>query len=73
MRHRVPNPDEPARRRILAALDQRVLDLIDAEIAAVRALRREIDAGLADIEARRVHEGEAVFEALLREPPDVTS
>ena len=29
-----------ARRLILAALNQRVLDLIDAEIAAVRALRR---------------------------------
>ena len=59
-----------ARSRILAALNQRVLDLIDAEIAAVRALRRDIDAGVADLEAGRVHEGEAVFEALLLEGLD---
>ena len=51
---------------ILAALNQRILDLIDAEIAAVRALRRNIDAGLADLKAGRVHEGEAVFDQLLK-------
>ena len=55
---------------ILAALNQRVLDLIHREIAAVRALRRDIDAGLADLEAGRVHEGEAVFDELLLEGLD---
>ena len=57
-----------ARGLILAALNQRVLDLIDTEIAAVRALRRDIDAGLDDLEAGRVHEGEAVFDELLEKP-----
>ena len=41
--------------------------LVRAERAYQAALLRDIDAGLADLEAGRVHDGEAVFAELLGE------
>lgn len=41
---------------------------IEAEIAAAReALRQKIDAGLADADAGRVHEGEDMFDELTKD------
>jgi predicted transcriptional regulator len=62
------SPPEEWTPTVRQAMAAEAVAILRSKSKAVYELRREIDAGLADADAGRVREGEAVFDELLEKP-----